>query len=191
MKQDNTDGYDYGTDASGAKTDTASLAKLSELARAQLRAEQVVQEAEDRLAEAKSQLAAIAEVQVPDIMESLGMREFRTNEGLTIQLKDIIRASIPKERAPQACAWLVANGHEALIKRSISVAFGRGENERAEQLAKELHDRGLEAEDRSTVNPSTLSAFVREKLEGGADLPMELLGVYRSRESKVALPKTR
>ena len=35
------------------------------------------------------------------------------------------------------------------------------------------------------VNPQTLQAFVRQSLEAGEKIPMDLLGVYRQRQAKV------
>ncbi len=175
----------------GGASDTGegdSLARLRDLAAAQFRAEQEVAAATAELARKEAALKEIAERQIPDLMDAIGVKEFSTLSGLHVRLKETIRASIPKERAGEAFTWLRENGHAALITRELTVAFGRGEDEQAEAFAQYLEAQHLEASDRTSVHASTLSAFVRRELEDGRDVPQDLLGVHRQRESKIELP---
>lgn len=163
------------------------LAKLSKLATEQLGAEKAVAAAELELESAKDALREIQEVKIPDLMDEAKVTEFATPSGLKIKVKENIRASISKANAPGAFAWLRENGHESLIKRQVTVMFGKGEDEEAASAIKALEERELPVDDNSSVNAQTLSKFVREKLEAGEVIPMELFGVFRQRVSAVTV----
>lgn len=164
---------------------TGDLAQLTSLAEAQAKAEAEVKRIEAELATAREHLNDISERQVPNLMDEIGMTEFKTSTGLMISVKETLRASIPKAKEPEAFAWLRAHGHGALIKRSVIVQFSVGEDETATQLVQEIAGKGLEADDKSSVNSQTLAAFVREKMREGEEIPQELLGVHRQRVSQI------
>lgn len=161
------------------------LAQLTNLAEQQAQLEADIAKLEAALNEKREELRAVAERAVPELMDALNLAEFRTASGLKIEVSETIRASIPQATAPRAFAWLRAQGHGALIKRAIAMTFGKGEDEAADALAKRLEGEGFDVEDKASVHPSTLSAFVREKLRDGAELPLELFGVHRQRVSKI------
>lgn len=138
---------------------------------------------------AKERLKQISEVDIPTLMDSIGMAQFTLRTGVVISVEEVIRASIPKAQSLAAFAWLRANNSEALIKREVSVSFGKGENDAAEKLLTELSSQGLPVENNESVHASTLSAWVREKLKNGIEIPIELFGVFRQRVSKVKMPK--
>jgi len=163
---------------------SGELSKLSQLAEKQAAAAAKVADLEAQLNAAREELRDIAERQVPELMDQIGIDEFKTTTGLKIKIEETIRASIPKAKAPLAFAWLKNNGHGALIKRVVSVAFGRGEDEKADELRQRLADE-FEVDDNSSVHPSTLAAFVREKLRNGEEIPLDLFGVHRQRIAKI------
>jgi hypothetical protein len=167
-----------------APSSEGELAQLTRLAEAQAAAAARVAELEGELLAAKETLKDFSEKQVPELMDQIGIAEFRTTSGLFIKVEETIRASIPKAKARLAFGWLKENGHAALIKRVVSVAFGAGEDEKADELLQKLAD-GYEPEDNAAVHPSTLSAFVRESLREGHEIPLDLLGVHRQRVAKI------
>lgn len=160
-----------------------ALAELSRLADAQLEAQVAVERAEEELKARKQELAEIAEVQIPELMEKMGIETFTTTSGVKISVKEQIRASILAAHRGAAFRWLRENGHEALIKREVKVAFGMGEDELAQETIEKLGD--LPVEDKSSVHPSTLKKFVTELLEAGAEVPEELFSVHRQRVSNI------
>lgn len=183
MSDDNAGYLDY-VQASPSSGD--ALATLTGLAERQALLESEAADLEAQLTAKREELREVAERQVPELMDSLNLAEFRTASGLKIAVQETIRASIPAAQAPAAFAWLREHGHGALIKRALSVSFGKGEDDRAQALAAELEAKGFVPEDKTSVHPSTLAAFVREKLQAGAELPVELFGVHRQRASKIA-----
>ena len=167
------------------QTAGGELSQLTQLAEQQAAAQSKVADLEAQLNKALEELRDIAERQVPELMDQIGIGEFKTTTGLKIKIDETIRASISAMNAARAFAWLRENGHAALIKRTLKVDFGKGQDDDAEALAKELMEKGLDADDKTAVNPQTLAAFVREKLRDGQEIPLDLLGVHRIRISKI------
>lgn len=163
------------------------LAELSKLADQQAEAEAEVKRLEADLVKAKERHRTISEQELPALMDQLGMEEFKTRSGFTIKVNEIIRASIPKARAEEAFEWLDEHGHASIVKRSFTVSFGRDEERWARKFATDLRrrKRELNVADGKKVESSTLRAFVKNQLEEGVDIPMELFGVYRQRIAKI------
>lgn len=162
------------------------LSRLQALAKQQAEAERDVARAEQALKDAKTALREIAEQRIPELMDEYGVETFTTRAGLHVAIQEIIRASIPKAHTQEAIAWLREHGHAALIKRTVAVQFGAGEDEYAEATHAELERQGYAVQDAAKVHPQTLGAFVRERLEAGEELPQDLLGVYRQRVAKIS-----
>jgi len=165
-------------------TSDSTLAQLSKLAEEQAGVQAKVAYLEAQLAAARDELKDLAERQVPELMDEVGISEFKTSSGLKIKIAETIRASISKVNAARAFAWLKEHGHAALIKSEVSVAFGKGCESDAEALAKQL-SQNFEVEMNTSVHPQTLAAWVRERLGEGEEVPLDLFGVHRQRVSKI------
>jgi hypothetical protein len=163
------------------------LAQLSILADRQADAEHAVARLTADLAKANDQLRSICEHELPALMDELGMQDFTTTSGLKVTVRETIRASIPKDRKEAAFDWLDEHGHSSLVKRMFAVSFGRDEEKWARKFAADLRrrKRELSVDDIKKVESSTLRAFVKNQLEEGLELPLELFGVFRQRRSKI------
>lgn len=168
---------------------SVSLAQLQILAERQAVIQSRVEDLEKQLEAEKKLLRDISEQEIPELMDTVGVTDFKTRSGLRISIDEKIRAAIPKKKLHEALRWLETNGHGSLIKRKVSVAFGKGEESEAERLKSTLVDGQYVFDDAANVHPSTLSAFVREKLAEGEEIPLDLLGVFRQRSTKVELPQ--
>ncbi len=168
---------------------SVSLAQLQILAERQAVIQSRVEDLEKQLESEKKLLRDISEQEIPELMDTVGVTDFKTRSGLRISIDEKIRAAIPKKKLHEALRWLELNGHGSLIKRKVSVAFGKGEESEAERLKSTLIDGEYVFDDNANVHPSTLSAFVREKLAEGEEIPLDLLGVFRQRSTKVELPQ--
>lgn len=182
MTPDNSSYLDYSESANQSDSD---LARLSRMANEQADAEAEIARLNALLTKATERLKDISERQLPEIMDKLGMVDFKTSTGLAIEIDETVRASIPKARSNEAMAWLRANGHEALIKRAVSVDFSRGEDEKARALTTLLAQQGYDPDDKQSVHSQTLAAWCREKLKKGEDFPLDLFGVFRQRAAKI------
>ena len=84
-----------------------------------------------------------------------------------------------------AFAWLDENGFSDIIKNTVSVSFGREEDDSAKKLLETLDTDGYKTAQKKHVEPMTLKAFVREQVEKGSDLPLETFNVYIGQKTKV------
>lgn len=179
-------------DYSGYKDDEVGgnlLAQLSGLAAEQKEAEAAVVRAEEELKKAKARLRDVSEHKLPELMDEIGMEEFTTKDGIKIKVGEVIRASIPATTQAQAHAWLEENGRGAIIKRNFTIEFGKGEDAWAKKFQADLAKRKkpLRSTVKQAVHPQTLQAALRELLEDGADVPLDLFGAHRQRFTRIKL----
>ena len=172
------------------KVGDAAFAKLEELLKLFLDAEVAVAEAEAKLKEAQETKRRLEEFEIPDYMDSLGMKKFTNKAGLEVEVGGKIRASIG-DRKVQAFKWLIDNGHSGIVKRSVQVAFNVKDGEAAEELLAELRERKVGAGVRQDmkVEAATLTAFIRKRLEKGEEVPHDIFGIYEQRFVKINSPQ--
>ena len=146
--------------------------------------------AEENVSKLKESLKQIKENDLPDMMSSLNMDQFKLTDGTVISVKDDVFASIKSDKNVEALQWLDDNGLGDIIKHKISVSFNRGEHEDAEKF-KEMFDQSFkqELDEKSTVHPQTLKATVKEMVHGGQTLPDNLFNVYEAKIANVKIPK--
>lgn len=178
-------GYDYG-DYKEAPSENI-LAKISRLALEQMKAEAEVAKAEEVLKEKQKALQQIAEFDLPALMKQAEQEKITTIDGLTVEVKEVLRGSIPEANRPKAFAWLEEHEHANLIKRQFIIDFNKDEEKAVKKFEQDLAKRKnpLRVETKKAVNPATLQAFCRQQLEAGADLPLDLFGIYRQNFAKV------
>lgn len=166
-----------------------SLSRLSKLAQEQLDAEASVAAAEAALLRAQDKLKDLAERQIPELMEEVGMASYKTKTGLSIEVEEKYRVSPPKNRREECWAWLRANGAVALLKRKVEVEFGKGEDEKAEALFKTLTKDHTLVTDETSVHPQTLAAYVKKGMRDGKAIPSDIFGIYVQKSAKVSSPE--
>lgn len=172
---------------------TTDMQRLNTLVHEQLLAEEEVAKAENALATAKKKLARLSEYVIPDVMEEMGINEYKTNDGLTIKLKQAIRASISEVNRSDAFDWMTDHDHEAMIKTSIVIEKPAllDDFENADELkeALQLVMDNLPSSENKSIHSSTLSAFVRDKLEDGEEIPLDTFSVFRQVTSVIKTSK--
>ena len=157
-----------------------------------------VSEASNRFLQIESEILALendvkrkkAELQqmndsIVQLMEQRGVKEIKLTSGDAISYKPFYKASITKDNETEAFAWLEKNNHSELIKNIVSVRFGKGENETANQLINDLEQSGLAPDQKRKVEPMTLNAFVGEQINKGSDLPLETFKVFMGNKVKI------
>lgn len=166
-----------------------AFAKLNDLIRDLVLAEDKVAQAEEALKLAQERRRQLEEFDIPNYLEELGLASFTTTEGLEITVERKLRASIGSRKA-QAYKWLLENGHGAIIKRTVEAAFNTEQSHEAQSLLAELQGRGLAGvRQELKVEPATLTAWVREQLEQGVDIPAELFGIYEQKRTRIKRPE--
>ncbi len=97
------------------------------------------------------------------------------------QMEDPI--SIDKKE--KAFNWLRNNGLGDLIKNEITVSFGRNEDNKATAYAGLAAGQGFQPVQKLKVEPMTLKALVRERIEAGQDMPSDLFNVFAGNRTKI------
>lgn len=165
-----------------SKGDLAELALLAQrLHDAKLDAAR----AEEEFKRTQKVVTDLEEHLIPDKMAEVGLEKFTTTTGFKIEVKETIRASIPVAKRDDAFQWLEDNGHGGLIKRTVVVGFDRDQEEKAKELRVQLEREFENVKTDRKVEPSTLRAFIAERLRAEEDIPLPLFGAYRQRTAKV------
>ncbi len=165
------------------------MSRIEGLAQEQLDAEAMVATLEERLAEAKAVARGIKEHGLPELLDSadLGESTITTPAGHIIKMGEAIRGSIPKGKEQPAFDWLEDNNNGRLIKRTFTIEFGKGDEVWADKFERDCarRKRPLNLKRKQGVHPQTLQAFVRQQLDEGVAIPMDVFGVYRQRFASV------
>jgi hypothetical protein len=150
----------------------ANLAKRAKLLEKELTDIEVV------FKERKEQYRKLTEEAIPEALAGMGMKSFRMEDGSSIEIKPFYSASISEARRAEAYQWLRDHGFDDIIKNTVSVRFGRGEDELCARLLNLLGETGYPADQAEKIEPMTLKAWVKEQVERGNEFPSELFGAY-------------
>ena len=100
-------------------------------------------------------------------------------------MKPVYSASIPIAKKEEAFNWLRDNDLGDLIKNEVTVSFGRNEDNKALQYANLAQGQGYQPIQKLKVEPMTLKALVRERVESGKDMPSDLFNVFAGNRTKL------
>lgn len=168
----------YQADTETEAEDGNILAKITRIAKEAREAEADVVRCEEQLKAAQGRVRNLKEFVLPELMAEAKQERLKTQDGYELEVKETLRASIPAQNLPQAILWLTANQQSGIIKREIKLAFGKDEDQKAAETLDTLLEHGLTPADKQFVHPQTLAATIRELLENGVDVPLELLGAH-------------
>ena len=123
---------------------------------------------------------------IPTMMSEMGLAELKLQDGSHLKLMDgssvdvkpHYSATITQANKEAAFNWLRENGLGDIIKNEISVSFGRNEDNKAADYAELAKSNGFQPTQKMKVEPMTLKALVRERIEAGKEMPTEILNVF-------------
>ena len=115
---------------------------------------------------------------IPTMMAEMGLAELKLQDGSHLKVSTSYRATITEANKEAAFNWLRNNGLGDIIKNEISVSFGRNEDNKAADYAALAQERGYQPTQKLKVEPMTLKALVRERIEAGKDMPTELFNIF-------------
>ena len=133
---------------------------------------------EDNIKNTKKQLEYISGEVIPTMMSEMGLSHLKLVDGSTVDVKPNYSANISIANREKAFNWLRENGLGDIIKNEISVSFGRNEDNKAADYAALAEERGYQPTQKLKVDPMTLKALVRERLEAGKSMPTEIFNVF-------------
>ena len=147
--------------------------------------EDEIANAEESIKKLKEKANLLSMVEIPAMMDEMQITKLKLKDGEAVEVKKIYGATIPKEKQEEAFEWLRNNGLGDVIKNDITVTFGRGEDNKAAQYAVLARGQGFEPVQKVGVNPMTLKALVRERLESGQDVPADLFKPFAGNQTKI------
>ena len=162
-----------------SRVDTGTGKQLSQLVRNLRTVEQDIEDAETHLKELKQQKHKLSVENIPALMDEMGVERLDV-DGVTVERRMIVAASIPAANKEQAFEWLRSNGLDDIIKNDVTCSFGKGEDNVAGDVIGILRDKGFDPKTKTHVHPSTLKAFVRERIVDGKPIDLDLFGAFIS-----------
>ena len=163
------------------------MSELTKLADTLVELDSAVTEAEAALSELKQKRRTIAEEHLPQLMEQAGIETLKLSSGKKIAVQDFVDARIKDPIV--AFDWLRETNNESIIKNQITIALGRNEDERAQEIVNKLkREYNIDADQRVTVHNMTLKSFCKDALDNpelAESLPREAFGIYQGKRAKV------
>ena len=133
---------------------------------------------EENIKNTKKQLEHLSGEVIPTMMSEMGLSHLKLMDGSSVDVKPNYSANISVANRDKAFQWLRENGLGDIIKNEISVSFGRNEDNKAADYAALAEERGFQPTQKLKVEPMTLKALVRERLEAGKTMPTEIFNVF-------------
>lgn len=171
--------------------ESSNLSDLTKLIMELKSVESDVAKLQLELLKKEQELKQLSEVKIPEMFLSLGVSRLDLEDGSSVVIKKFYAASISEENRDLAFAWLRNNEHGDLIKHEVKTNFGKGEDEKCEEVKQLLIDNGVNFTDKESVHPQTLKAFVKEQIESehSTEFPLKLFNVYIGEQTKIQAPK--
>ena len=144
---------------------------------------------EEKLKQKKEAADKISEQVIPEIMGEMKLKSMKLEDQSSIEVKEIYGASIPLDKREGAYKWLRDNDLGDLIKNEITVSFGRGEDNKANDYASLAEKSGYQPAQKMKVEPMTLKALFRERSEANLDLPSEHFNLFKGNKTKITRNK--
>ena len=158
---------------------------VSRLAQEAAELEQEIASVEQKLKDKKKALYKITDEQLPEALEEMNLQKFTLTDGSEISVKPIYAASIPKVRRDEAFQWLRDHEFGDLVKNNVTVTFGRGEDDTAKDFIGLCGEQGFVPSQIEKVEPMTLKAWLRERVEEGDPIPLDLFGAFISQRATI------
>ena len=186
---------DFEKDQAEAITQTNEVKALSNQVLNLRNLEDRIKEKETELKKLKKDSGIISEEVIPTMMTEMNISTLKLADGSAVEVKPIYGASLGQgrsesdsdfiKRREEAFNWLRNNGLGDLIKNEVTVSFGRNEDNKAANYAVLAQGQGYQPIQKLKVEPMTLKALVRERVESGKDMPSDLFNVFAGNRTKI------
>ena len=137
-----------------------------------------IEQNEEYLKQRKKDLEQISEEAIPTMLTEMGLSYLKLADGSSVEVKTNYSATITQANKEVAFNWLRENGLGDIIKNELTVSFGRNEDNKAASYAELAKGQGYQPTQKLKVEPMTLKALVRERIEAGKPMPTEIFGVF-------------
>ena len=150
--------------------------------------EDEIAELEDKLKKKKEEADHISSKVIPELLAEQGLSEIKLADGSKVSVKQEFRATLPKDevRRDAAYQWLRDQGLGDIIKNNVTVSFGRGEDNKANQLMDLAVANGFTPQQKSDVAWNTLTALYEERVKAGLDMPSDVFSLWIKDKTKIS-----
>lgn len=147
------------------KNQAADLARLVDLVSSYKILETEIADLEARVAEKKKAFQAVAQEEIPALLNQAGLSEIKLSSGEKVQVSEGVNVSIADKGA--FFDWLKNRGEDGIVKMSLD--FERMDPAAREALFAHLYAQGLKFAADETVHGQTLKKYAKELLGIGKD----------------------
>jgi len=179
------DEINFEADQQDAMKKTTGIQSLADQVERLEAMQQQLEIQEDAIKEKKKQIQHISGEVIPTMMSEMGLAELKLHDGSHLKVSTTYRATITEANKEAAFNWLRNNGLGDIIKNEISVSFGRNEDNKAADYAELAKGQGFQPTQKMKVEPMTLKALVRERIEAGKEMPTEIFGVFSENKTTI------
>jgi hypothetical protein len=144
-----------------------------------------IEASENNIKDLKKEYQRISGEVIPTMMSEMGLAELKLSDGSHLKVSTTYRATITEANKETAFNWLRDNGLGDIIKNEILVSFGRNEDNKAADYAELAKGHGFQPTQKMKVEPMTLKALVRERIEAGKEMPTEIFGVFSENKTTI------
>ena len=169
---------DFEKDQEQVLDKTTNINKLADKIKELQAQQEQLQQQEDAVKQKKKDIEHLSGEGIPTMLSEMGLSFLKLQDGSSVEVKTNYSATITQANKEKAFNWLRENGLGDIIKNEISVSFGRNEDNKAADYANLAKGQGFEPQQKLKVEPMTLKALVRERMEAGKEMPTELFNVF-------------
>ena len=168
---------------------TTNINKLADKIQEMQAIQSAIESDEQQLKQKKKHLENLSGEVIPTMLSEMGLSFLKLQDGSSVEVKTNYSATITQANKEKAFNWLRENGLGDIIKNEISVSFGRNEDNKAADYAELAKGQGFQPTQKMKVEPMTLKALVRERIEAGKEMPTEIFGVFSENKTTIKRSK--
>jgi len=169
---------------------TSNINKLANKIKEMQAIQKDIEQNEKYLKQRKQDLEQVSGEAIPTMLTEMGLSYLKLADGSSVEVKTNYSATITLANKEKAFNWLRENGLGDIIKNELTVSFGRNEDNKAAEYAKLAKGQGYQPTQKLKVEPMTLKALVRERIENKKDIPANLFNVFVGNRTTIKKKET-
>jgi len=164
---------------------TSNINKLANKIKEMQAIQKDIEQNEKYLKQRKQDLEQVSGEAIPTMLTEMGLSYLKLADGSSVEVKTNYSATITLANKEKAFNWLRENGLGDIIKNELTVSFGRNEDNKAAEYADLAKGQGYQPTQKLKVEPMTLKALVRERVEAGKEMPTDIFNVFVGNRTKI------
>ena len=184
-KEQSMNNIDFEKDQTEVLDRTENIKSLANQVKKLRDLEDQIKADEQALKDKEKEMERISGEVIPTLLSEMGLSSLKLADGSAVDVKPYYSANISIKNREAAYNWLRQNGLGDIIKNEVSVSFGRGEDNKAAEYANLAKGQGYQPTQKLKVEPMTLKALVRERIENNKDMPMDIFNVFVGNRTKI------